>query len=106
VAGRPVGSERFDGHPGALSAGPDDGDGCEQGVLPVLLDPVGDFVEQIGLEATLEGERGEDGVLDASVFLAAALDLRQMLRQQGSVLDPTVPAELGQVELARPQRVP
>ena len=56
-------------------------------VLPVLLDPVGHLVEQVGFEAALNGERCEQCALDSTLLLASELDLRKMPRQQVPVDD-------------------
>ena len=71
VASGEFDGESFDGLVGALRAGANDRDGCEGGVLPVPVDPVRDLVQEIRLQSAVNCERGEDGVLDAPMLLAA-----------------------------------
>lgn len=52
----------------------------DQRVLPVLLD-------QVEFEATQNGERGRQGVLEATALLASGLDLRRMRQQEVPVND-------------------
>jgi hypothetical protein len=68
---------------------------CE---LPILLDPVRDLVEQVGLEATLQRERCEYGVLESAPPLASEVNLSEVIRQEGFVVDRVIPRHSGVTE--------
>ncbi len=98
VARGEVGHECFERSARAVGARPGDGDCCEQRVLPVQLDPVRHFVEQIRFESSMNCERGENRVLDASMLLASEVDFGQVRRQQISVDERTLALGASDVE--------
>jgi len=96
-SGNPSG-ETSDRGPGLGSAGTDEGNGCEQGVAPVVVVPVGDLVEQIGVESSSESGTAHHGEADLAVLLAPEVNLGQVLGQQGLVRDGVGPADASNLQ--------
>lgn len=79
-------------------AAPNDGDGSVKGVPPVVVVPVGDFLEHTGIEPPSEGGAAHHGETDLAVLLSSEFDFGEMVGQEGLVGDGVNPVDLGEVE--------